>query len=257
MPLAWGCQLGSSSWSLPRLQSSPYLLILLCTFWQKRSWGSRRAEPTFWDLLCPSPKLPVTRQQGHTCCPFSPPRLWSSLRPCKQGFCGCSKELATCRGKGKLLSRKGREASSHRGPRLPRPRAASGKEAALPWCPEDRQRGCLPQPAGGATSACERPAAEGSFLEPKRGLIVFGQDSSVWEGGAYPGSQRQALSPSGRVLVPRSPTEGCGLAHAHSGPLCGRALCLTCASPVGWLGTGDAVAFGFIISFSNKRTCPA
>lgn len=43
----------------------------------------------------------------------------------------------------------------------------------------------------------------------------------------------------------------------HPGPLGGWALCLTCVSSMGWRGAGDAVAFYFIISFSNKRTCLA
>lgn len=63
----------------------------------------------------------------------------------------------------------------------------------------------------------------------------------------------ESRSPVGSATAPK-PLDPAG---AHPGPLGGWALCLTCVSSMGWRGAGDAVAFYFIISFSNKRTCLA
>lgn len=131
------------------------------------------------------------------------------------------------------------------------------------------EAGCLSWPAGGARGEYERPVTAGSFLEPKRGLTFFGCRRSIWEGFRELVRVAQPLSLSGSwskcSLGELQPTD------LHHSPLPSEpGLCPlwpsawlwpTCqvndASPVKWLGAGRAVAFHLIISFSNKRTCPA
>lgn len=84
---------------------------------------------------------------------------------------------------------------------------------------------------------------------------------SAGEGGPAPEPkwvlvQESPQRAAAQWALPRPP-KPLDPACAHPGPFGGWALCLTCVSPMGWLGTGDAVAFYFIISFSNKRTCLA
>lgn len=90
----------------------------------------------------------------------------------------------------------------------------------------------------------------------------------MWEGGASQraGEGRPAPEPKWALVqdltqravsqwAPPQTPKPLDPAWAHPGALCGWSLCLTCASPVEWLGTGNVVAFSFIISFFNKRTC--
>lgn len=116
---------------------------------------------------------------------------------------------------------KGKRSIQPMRPRLPRPRAASGKEAALPWRPEDGQKeaACLSRQE--VLRVHVKDQRQVAFWN-QRGARLCLEKRTVCgrerEGGAYPGSGGGGPpTPSLRGWVPVQgpPTEGCSLAHVH------------------------------------------
>lgn len=196
----------------------------------------------------------MTKQQGHRRCMLSPPTLRDSLRP-SEASSDIQRSWPPTGEKANLfLERKeGHPAHTSLRPRL---RGARGEEAACPGALKVVDTGgCLPRVAGGARRREERPATAGSFLKPERGLISL--DTGATCGKEMPTQRDREGVPAPEpkwVLIQESPERAAVQwappqppdpgprpeptpAHCVTGPCA--CLCLS----MGWLGTGDAVAF--------------